>query len=61
MEGNRRAAMLPWQAKITASTMAQFRLFMASVVKAGSGPRYLSKNNNNVVRVPGLLKAAKTA
>jgi len=61
MEGNRKAPMLPWQAKITASTMAQFRLFMASVVKAGSGPRYLSKNNNNVVRVPGLLKAARTA
>lgn len=61
MEGNRRDAMLPWQARVTAGTMAQFRLFMASVVKAGDGPRYLSKNNNNVVRVPTLLKAAKTA
>lgn len=53
--------LLPWNAPITVDDMAQFRLFITSVVKAGLAPRYLSKNNNNVTRIPVLLKTAKTA
>ncbi len=55
------AATLPWNAKIKAEDLAQFRLFMTSVIKAGSAPRYLSKNNNNITRIPTLLKSSKTA
>ncbi|MFT4717384.1 MAG: hypothetical protein ACI861_002391 [Paracoccaceae bacterium] len=52
---------LPWNIQASQDVLSQFRLFMTSVVKAGAGPRYLSKNNNNITRLPTLLKAAKTA
>jgi len=53
--------LLPWNPKYTRSDVQAFRLFMTSVVKAGTAPRYLSKNNNNVTRLPTLLKASKSA
>lgn len=55
------ASTLPWNAKVTGETLAQFRLFMISVTKAGTQSRYLSKNNTNITRIPSLLKSASTA
>lgn len=56
-----KGAVLPWISEVSAEVLSQFRLFMTSVVKAGQAPRYLSKNNNNITRIPTLLSAAKTA
>ena len=61
VNGNPKGRTLPWNADISAATQHQFRRFMQSVVKAGTAPRYLSKNNNNVARIPALLKAVPTA
>ncbi|MFQ5437395.1 MAG: sulfotransferase [Paracoccaceae bacterium] len=55
------ARLFPWNAPVGAAAIEQFRGFMLSVVKAGDGARYLSKNNNNVTRIPCLLKASRTA
>ncbi len=52
---------IAWNKKASADDLAQFRLFMTSVVKSGAAPRYLSKNNNNTTRIPTLLKSAETA
>lgn len=52
---------IPWNAKITKADLVKFQTFMTSVVKAGNAPRYLSKNNTNVTRIPALLKSAETA
>jgi len=38
-------------------TLARFRRYMALVMLAGGGRRYLSKNNNNVLRVASLAEA----
>jgi hypothetical protein len=56
-----KSPILPWNSDVTPEVLSQFRMFMTSVVKAGDAPRYLSKNNNNITRIPTLLKAAKTA
>ncbi len=53
--------LLPWNPEYKRSDLQAFRLFMTSVVKAGNAPRYLSKNNNNVTRIPTLLSASQTA
>lgn len=53
--------MLPWNLRIGGEDMRQFRLFMVSVVKAGTAARYLSKNNNNVTRIPTILKSTRSA
>ncbi|MBZ0129352.1 MAG: sulfotransferase [Rhodobacteraceae bacterium] len=55
------AAMLGWAARVPAADLTAFRGFMASVVRAGDAPRYLSKNNNNVQRVAALLRSARDA
>jgi len=55
------APMLPWLPVVNNEMLAQFRRFLISVIKAEGAPRYLSKNNNNVVRIPTLLKVADTA
>lgn len=55
------APMLPWLPVANKEMLAQFRRFQISVIKAEGAPRYLSKNNNNVVRIPTLLKVADTA
>jgi len=60
-KGSRDGPLLPWNTKINAETKVQFRLFMTSVVRAGEAGRYLSKNNNNVTRIPALLASAETA
>jgi len=60
-KGSRDGALLPWNAKVSAEIRAEFRLFMTSVVRAGTATRYLSKNNNNVTRIPTLLAVAKTS
>jgi hypothetical protein len=61
VHGNPTSATLPWNAEVPAEAQAQFRRFMLSVVQAGTGARYLSKNNTNVTRIPALLRAAPTA
>jgi hypothetical protein len=61
VNGNPKGASLPWNAPVSAEVQHQFRRFIQSVVKAGAAPRYLSKNNNNVARIPALLKAVPTA
>ncbi len=53
--------LLPWNLEVSAEDLNQFRRFMTSVVQAGDAGRYLSKNNNNVTRIPALLESALSA
>lgn len=61
VNGNATGATLPWNHEADHETIRAFRRFMQSVTRAGSAPRYLSKNNTNLTRIPALLKSVPTA